>query len=233
MRQRRIEKFRPALEALEAKQLPSTATLPGALVDATDRARESALHVAAQRAPIVPKKFLVYRITNPKNEQVDLTPPFDQVLVQSPQPVPGQTYNVLYVAVKNETYQTFTAQSGFTVTTSGNRKLFPFLTGNQQWTPGKWIVFYVLTKKYYPLRHVAGGFLTFTGGRRSTLVPGPSGIFLRLKYDPATFARTLNWIVAFGQGAQLGAGAKLGLPDTAINQLVAGRTQRMDFAGHF
>ncbi len=49
------------------------------------------------------------------------------------------------------------------------------------------------------------------------MIPGPSGIFLRLTYDPATFARTLDWIVAYGQGAQQGAGSALGLPDTAIN----------------
>jgi hypothetical protein len=65
------------------------------------------------------------------------------------------------------------------------------------------------------------------------MIPGPSGIFLRLKYNPATFARTLDWIVAFGPGAEGGAGAKLGLPDTAINMLVSAKTQRIDFAGHF
>ena len=33
--------------------------------------------------------------------------------------------------------------------------------------------------------------------------------------------------------AQEGAGAKLGMPDTAINELVAAQTHRIDFAGHF
>jgi hypothetical protein len=95
------------------------------------------------------------------------------------------------------------------------------------------MVFYVLTKKYYPVSFVAGGFQFNLGGRSSTLVPGPSGIFLRLKYNPATFARTLDWIVAFGQGAQLGKGPKFGLPDTAINTFVSAKTQRIDFGGHF
>jgi hypothetical protein len=147
--------------------------------------------------------------------------------------VPGQVYNVLYVAVKNETRQTFTASDNFTVTTTGNRQLFPVLTGSETWQPGKWMVFYVLTKKYYPLPQVAGGFELFAGGRKSTMVPGPSGIFLRVTYNPTKFADTLNWIVAHGPGAEGGAGAKLGLPDTAINALVAARTQRIDFAGHF
>ena len=50
---------------------------------------------------------------------------------------------------------------------------------------------------------------------------------------PATFARTLDWIVAFGQGAQLGLGAKFGLPDTAINEVFAAKEHRIDYGGHF
>jgi hypothetical protein len=180
--------------------------------------------------------FLAFRITNPSHQlPVNLVPPFQHVLVQSRQPVPGQEYNILYVAVKNGTAQTFTASNGFAIRlTNQPRSLaFPILTGTQQWKPKQWFVFYVLTKKYYPVSPVAGGFMLNLGGRSSTLVPGPSGIFLRLKYDPATFPRTLDWIVAYGQGAQLGAGAKVGLPDTAINEIVAASTHRMDFGGHF
>jgi hypothetical protein len=80
---------------------------------------------------------------------------------------------------------------------------------------------------------VSGGFQFDLGGRSSTAVPGPSGIFLRLTYNPATFAKTLNWIVAYGQGNQLGQGAQYGLPNTSINEIVDARTQRADFAGHF
>jgi hypothetical protein len=184
----------------------------------------------------MPTPFLVFRITNPSHQlPVNLVPPFQHVLVQSRQPAPGQVYNILSVAVKNGTAQTFTASNGFTVRLSNQPRsfTFPILTGSQQWKPKQWFVFYVLTKKYYPVPSVAGGFMLDLGGRISTLVPGPSGIFLRLKYNPATFARTLDWIVAYGQGAQLGAGAKVGLPDTAINELVAAGTQRIDFGGHF
>ena len=153
----------------------------------------------------------MFRITNtPWQTPVNLVPPFQQVLVQSAQPVPGQEYNVLYVVVKNGTAQTFTASNGFTVNLNNQARslTFPILTGTQQWKPNQWIVFYVLTKKYYPVSFVPGGFELFLGGRRSTLVPGPSGIFLRLIYKPATFARTLDWIVAFGQGAAVGRGCK-------------------------
>ena len=38
------------------------------------------------------------------------------------------------------------------------------------------------------------------------------GSFLRLKYDPATFAKTLNWIVAYGQGNETGVGAAMVCP---------------------
>jgi hypothetical protein len=152
------------------------------------------------------------------------------------QPVPGQVYNVCDVTVKNGTSVTFTASSGFTVRMTNQPRFFggfPILTGNEEWKPGQILVFYVLTKKYYPVSFVSGGFQFDLGGRSSTAVPGPSGIFLRLKYDPSTFARTLNWIVAYGQGNQLGQGAKFGLPNTSINEITDARTQRMDFAGHF
>jgi hypothetical protein len=107
------------------------------------------------------------------------------------------------------------------------------LTGSEQWLPEKRTVFFVLTKKYYPVSEVAQGFQLDLGGKSSTLVPGPSGIFLRLKYNPATFAITLDWIVAQGQGSQLSNGPRFGMPDTAINQLVAGWMHKIDFGGHF
>src|SRR5262249_35308365 len=158
------------------------------------------------------------------------TPPFAHVLVQTRQPVPGQVYNVLYVVVRNGTLQTFDASSGFQIRFPGQRQPTPILTGNQQWKPGERIVFYVLTKKYYPLpSEVTSGFEFNLGGARSVATPGPSGIFLRVQYRPATFDRTLDWIVAFGPGAQGGAGPKLGLPDTAIYEFVSAKTRRMDF----
>ena len=95
---------------------------------------------------------------------------------------------------------------------------FPILSGNEQWKPGQILVLYILTKKYYPVSFVAGGFQIDLAAGHRQLVPGPSGIFLRLKYNPATFARTLNWIVAYGQGNQVGQGAQFGLPNTSINQ---------------
>jgi hypothetical protein len=165
-----------------------------------------------------------------------LNPPFQQVLVQGTKPVPGQVYNVCDVTVKNGTSVTFTASDGFTVRLTNQPRSFagfPILTGNEEWKPGQVLVFYVLTKKYYPVSFVAGGFQFDLGGRSSTAIPGPSGIFLRLKYNPATFARTLDWIVAYGQGNQLGQGSKFGLPNTSINEIVDARTHRSDFAGHF
>ncbi len=168
-------------------------------------------------------------------------PPFQHVLVQKIQPVPGRVYNVLFVAVQNNTGQTFTAANnfrvrlpGFTGTHRVADNAFPVLTGNEVWKPKTWIVFYALSKKYYPLSpQVAAGFQLDAGGRSSTMVPGPSGIYLRITYDPARFPHQLDWMVAYGQGRQLGPGAALGLPDTAINSLVSAHTNRPDFAGHF
>ena len=253
MRRHTTTAFHPDLESFEAKALLSAGAgavhiahleggsrvLAGRPAE-TSRVHRAAHDVSARRSS-PPTQFLAFRITNTADHPVDLTPPFQQVLVQHTQPVPGQVYNVLFVAVKNGTAQTFTASNDFTVRLpgyTGSRRVvddaLPVLTGNEVWKPNQWIVFYALSKKYYPLSpQVAAGFQLDAGGRSSTMVPGPSGIFLRLKYDPATFARTLDWIVAYGPGAEGGAGAKLGLPDTAINELVAAQTHRIDFAGHF
>ena len=97
----------------------------------------------------------------------------------------------------------------------------------------KIIVFYILTKNYYPLPQTYGGFQLDLGGRSSTLVPGPSAIFLRLKYNPATFANSLDVIVAGGQGNQGGKGSFFGIPNTSINNIVSAKTNRNDYGGHF
>jgi hypothetical protein len=239
MRRRRVVRFHPALERFEAKALLSAGA---ASTPASVLAASSAHAAAASTHHLNPGQgYLAYRLTNPTYRLVHLRPPFQHVLVQNLQPVPGRTYNILFVAVQNGTGQTFTAADNFKVRlpgfTGSHRVVdhaFPVLTGDQVWMPKTWIVFYALSKKYYPLSpQVAAGFQLDAAGRSSTIVPGPSGIFLRLKYDPATFGRTLDWIVAYGQGAQQGAGSALGMPDTAINTLVSAATERSDFAGHF
>ncbi len=240
MPRRPMKAFHPDVEHFEARQLLS-AGLAGTTGRADAHAAAAAIGNAHAATRPLARQFLAYRITNPTYRLVHLKPPFQHVLVQKIQPVPGRVYNILFVAVQNNTAQTFTAASGFKVRLpgfTGTRRVvgnaFPVLTGNQTWAPKQWIVFYALSKKYYPLSpQAAAGFQLDTAGRSSTLIPGPSGIFLRLKYDPATFGRTLDWIVAYGQGAQQGAGSALGLPDTAINTLVAASTNRQDFAGHF
>lgn len=234
MHRRRITTVRPDLERLEDKQLLN--------------AGSAATHVLSHhaiKAPAVavgdhesakqkPTKFLAFRVTNtPYQTPYPLNPPFQQVLVESTKPVPGQVYNVLQISVKNGTSQTFTASNGFRVRLTTQSDSVPILTGTEEWKPKQVIVFYVLTKKYYPVPEVSGGFQFNLGGASSTLVPGPSGIFLRLKYNPTTFARTLDWIVAYGQGNQGGVGSKYGLPNTSINEIVAANTDRNDFGGRF
>ena len=51
--------------------------------------------------------------------------------------------------------------------------------------------------------------------------------------NPATINHVLDGIVAYGQGAQGGAGIKFGMPDTAIYQFVSAKTNRNDFGGYF
>lgn len=262
MRPRSVIVFRPDLEQFERKQLLASGSFathgagahdsgPTPVLAAADTsgaahaAGDTTASPSGSRAhsrhhgpfPVAAYGYLAFRVTNtPYQTPYDLIPPFQQVLVQYLKPVPGQVYNVCTVTVKNGTRQTFTASDGFTVRMTNQPKSFsgfPILTGNQEWKPGQILIFYVLTKKYYPVSFVAGGFQFDLGGRSSTAIPGPAGIFLRLKYNPATFARTLNWIVAYGQGNELGHGAKLGLPNTSINEIVSATTHRIDFAGHF
>ncbi len=146
----------------------------------------------------------------------------------------GQTYNVLYVTVRNGTAQTFDANSPFYVRLPNDPHTYPILTGDQQWKPGQVYIFYILSKKYYPLpSQVHSGYEFSLDGARSVAIPGPSGIYLRVKYDPATINQVLDHIVQFGPGAEGGKGIKFGLPDTAINEFVSAKTHRNDFGGYF
>lgn len=84
--------------------------------------------------------------------------------------------------------------------------------------PGGRIVFYVLSKKYYPLVPTqSAGFQVNFSTPAATGIPGPSGIALRIKYNPATFLKTLDYYVTSGPGA---IGHQFGLPDTAIWQIL-------------
>jgi hypothetical protein len=244
MRERPTTRFHPGLERLEEKRPLSVAASMAPFASPKAGSRAPASHPADTSSAsdhsittmaVKPEHgYLVYRITNPNRFNNKLIPPFSHVLVQSRQPIPGQVYNVLYLAVRNGTAQTFDASSAFMVRFPGQHGSFPILTGSEQWKPGQEFVFYVLTKKYYPLPSVVtSGFEFDLGNARSVAIPGPSGIFLRLKYDPAKFARTLDSIVAFGPGAEGGSGVKYGLPDTAIYEFVSAKTNRMDFGGYF
>jgi hypothetical protein len=258
MHKRSTQKTLPGLERLEEKQLQSAgsstqsrprgesasrvlASLPAEMSGPAGVAAGAAVAVSGQAVdspnPQAKKPttgFLMYRITNPDRFNNTLIPPFGQVLVQPNQPVPGQVYNILSVVARNGTSQTFTASSGFFVRFPTSNYTVPILTGNEEWKPGERIVFYVLTKKYYPLpSEQNSGFIFDLAGARSVAIPGPSAIALRIRYEPATFSRTLDSIVAFGPGNQGGVGAKFGLPNTAINEFLVAQTNRIDFGGYF
>ena len=168
MRRRPVTKYRPALEQIENKQLLSASPLT------THAATVSPHKASANQGRELGETaawLFGFRVTNPfVNVPYTLVPPFKQVLVQKNQPVPGQVYNVLQITVKNGTSQTFTAGNGFTVRLNTDKKdVFPVLTGSEQWKPQQTIVFYILTKKYYPLPQTYGGFQLDLGGRSSTL----------------------------------------------------------------
>lgn len=249
MDQQPHKRFRPRVERLEAKRplsagpsaVPFAGVRAGARAPALHPAETStpfgspyarAGHHAAAPAPAGGRHqtarvtgITMDRITNPNPRNIELHPPFKHVLVQDRQPVPGQVYNVLFLSVWNGTGRTFTASDGLVVRISNQTPAhaFPVLTGNQRWKPGERIVFYLLTKKYYPLSPTASaGFeFNFVTSPRVVAIPGPSGIFLRLRYKPATFDRVLDTIVVSGPGAR---GHRFGLPDTAIWEIIPAGT---------
>ncbi len=166
--------------------------------------------------------FQLDRITQPSHGNSYLAGPFQQVNVQSVKPKPGQIYNIFSVSVRNSTARTYTASDNFGVRISGQTQYTPILTGNQTWKSGQFIVFYVLSKQYYPVQQISGGFEFNLDGSTGTTIPGPSGIFLRVKYNPNTIAKVINYIVPHGPGAK---GHHLGLPDTAIWEFTSAQTK--------
>jgi hypothetical protein len=235
MRERPTQRFRPDLEPLEAKRLLTATTPAGPPVHLAPPALAAGGGGTVTPAAKKPNfGYLVYRITNPTGMINTLTPPFGHVLLQARQPVPGQVYNILMVAVKNGTKQTFDSTSGFFARFPGQTGYFPILKGNEQWKPGQDFIFYVLTKKYYPVPNVVtSGFQFLLAGAFSTAIPGPSGIFLRIKYDPATINHILDYAATQGPGAQGGAGIRFGLPVTSIYAFVSAKENRKDFGGYF
>jgi hypothetical protein len=197
---------RAGLEPLEEKRLLSA----GHVLDVTGAASIA----SEQQRAFRPARYTVFRVTNPTPFNAILKPPFAQVRVQATPPEPGQEYNLLFITMRNGTRQTFDANSGLFVRATGQVHAFPILTGNELWKPNQVMVFYLFSKQYYPLSPITGaGFEFNLNGSQGTAIPGPSGIFLRLTYNPATFPKTLNWIVAHGPGSK---GHHLGLPDTSI-----------------
>jgi hypothetical protein len=230
MGQRPRTRFRPRIERLEEKQPlsagPSPAPLANARAGAASRVHAGQADAAGPRAAVpVIRGFTMDRITQPTPQNRVLLPPIKHVLVQGRPPVPGQVYNLLFLTVWNGTKRTFTAADNLFVKISdqGPGHAYPVLTGNEQWQPGQRIAFYLITKKYFPLSPVvsAGFEFNFVNSPRVVAIPGPSGIFLRLRYNPATFDRVFNSIILTGPGAR---GNQFGLPDTAIWELVPANT---------
>jgi hypothetical protein len=207
-------------QAVGASAEPSTLSLTTDAASNTSQLADNqdGLSVQGAGAVLAPgvARVNLDRVTNPKGNNAQFNPPFGHVLVQTRLPTPGQVYNILFLSVYNGTGQTFTASDNITVrapyTPAG--EAFPILQGNQEWKPGGRIVFYVLTKQYYPFTPTqTAGFQFNFINRRVSAVPGPSGIALRVKYNPATFDQTLDRAVTSGPGA---IGHQFGLPDTAI-----------------
>lgn len=262
MRKRSVQRMRPGIERLEARQTLNAgpSTNPLAMLGSAPRAaalqqfeelrrlREGRIALANQRRldqvrAALPAQtaagptanaafqhqprasvhgFTIDRITNPTPVSAIFNPPFQFVRVQTRDPIPGQSYNAIYISVRNRTHRTFTAADGMTVkvTTQGPGHNYPILTGDQVWKPGQTFVFYFLTKKYYTSAlnpPASAGFAFNFTEPRVVAIPGPSGIFQRIVYNPETFPNVLQSIVIGGPGAK---GHRLGLPDTDLWEIV-------------
>jgi hypothetical protein len=97
----------------------------GALAAAGDMTKSQAGPI---RRPPGTAGFTLFRLTDPKMNTAVLRPPFDQVLVQSAKPVSGAVYDLLSVAVRNGTGQTFDANSGFSVRVKTLAPTYPHQT---------------------------------------------------------------------------------------------------------
>jgi hypothetical protein len=233
--------FHPRIERLEQKQplsaspaaaltadpgvgvAPVAPATPGTSVMLADNQTGLYVTSASQPPHFKPSGIKLDRVTNPRVvngvSNASLTPPYGHVLVQRQLPVPGQTYNLLFLSVYNATGKTITASDNYTVRTTNTAKgiSFPILQGNQVWPAGGRIVFYLMTNSYYTLNPSQTAGFTFNFLDPSTplvnAIPGPSGIALRIKYNPATIDKVLDYYVTSGPGA---IGHQFGIPDTAI-----------------
>jgi hypothetical protein len=211
VRRRESTRFRPGLERFEPKHLLSAGAA---------RAHAAAVATSPTGVPLA-TRFTLQRITNPTPVNAQLNLPFGQVLVQPGPPPAGKVINVFFISVRNSTAQTFDASSGFSVGLTGGHNAFPILTGNEQWKPGQVFIFYALTTKYYPVQPaVSAGFVFNFNGSPGIAIPGPSGAFQRVRYNPATFPMVLDHIVTSSPGSK---GHLLGLPDTAIWEFTGAR----------
>ena len=221
MPRRPPREYSPKLEGLETKQLLS-GVKPAAYFP-TDSS-QSFFFGSAPTRPIV--QISLDRVTNVKGRNALFDPPFGHVMVQANAPVPGKVYNVLFLSVYNATAQTFTAADNIRVRLSNDKRgvSYPILSGSDVWAPGGRIVFYVLSKQYYPISPTqSAGFQFNFVTPKATAIPGPSGIGLRIRYNPATFIKTLDHYVTSGPGA---IGHQFGLPDTAIFQILKNRARQ-------
>ncbi len=204
MDRRSRKKFRPGLARVEARVLPAALTA----VDPP--------HAAIPSASSGSSAVTIFRITNPTPTNAILVPPLGTVRVQKVEPKVGGTYNILFVTMRNGTNRTYTAADDLSVTTTGDPQTFPVLTGDQTWKPNQVLIFYLLSKKYYPLSpQYSAGFVFRIDGSIGTAIPGPSGIFLGVRYNPATIDRILNYAAINGPRTRDGL-HRLGIGDTAL-----------------
>ncbi len=204
-------KFNPGLDPLEARTLLNAPPTGPNILAASHPATAS---VGARQGSS--EKLSFFRITNPTPTNAILIPPLATVRVQDVAPKVGGTYNILFITMRNGTNRTYTSADTLSVTTTGDPRSFPILTGNQTWEPNQVMIFYLLSKKYYPLSpQYSAGFVFKIDGSSGTAIPGPSGIYLRIKYNPATIDGILNYAAIDGPRTR-GALHLLGIGDTAL-----------------
>ena len=220
----RSRRFRPGLEPLEEKQPLSAGASTAHLADVKAAGRGGQRRrrggrpaagppLAGRGAVEAGSRYRLPRVPphEPDRFNNHTDPPFGHVLVQARQPVPGP--GLQHPLRRREERDGPDVRREQRVRRQVPRPalLLPDPDGDRAVEAGAGFIFYVLTKKYYPLpNQVTSGFEFNLGGAMSIAIPGPSGIFLRMQVQPRHVRQDPRLIVARGQGAQGGKGIKFG-----------------------
>jgi hypothetical protein len=193
-RTRSKNSLRPALERIEARDLPSVgAAIAASLAPslAFGGLRRHGIRPVFPTPTPTPSQLGTLRLVG---DTGTLTPPFIPVQANGTSPTPGAVYNLSFLTVRNGTSQSFAVGSGFTVGVAGQPGTQAFPTGKTVWKPNTVIVFYTLSNLTFPP--------SFTFHFRGSPQTVPANIRYNVQFIPNTFPGVLNSIASQSVGGR-------------------------------